>query len=85
MLSDAGFTSIIEARYEITVYLKAIFIKKVNFVTVKKFIKNYILYCYNILLKLTVNKSSENKKTIVKICFTLSISCLIKPAYIPYR
>ena len=85
MPSDINFISIIEARYKTINYPEIIFIKKVDSVTVKKFIKNYILYRYNISIKLKVNKSLKNKKEIIKICFTLNITCLIKPAYIPYR
>ena len=77
---NISFIHIIEGCYETINYLKIIFIKKVNFTIIKKFIKNYVLYYYNIPIKLKVNKSPENKKEIVKTYFILNIIRSIKPA-----
>ena len=82
---DIIFININKAPYKLTGYLKIVFIKPANFVIIKMFIKNYILYRYNIPIRLKVNKTWENKKQIVKAYLTLHIFRLTKLTYILYR
>ena len=68
MPSDINFINVIETRYKTINYPEIVFSKRVNYVTVKTFIKNYILYHYNISIKLKIDKALENKKKVIKVC-----------------